>query len=499
MTTTIAQKVSITDAGPSRKRVSISIPAEIVSAKLRQGVDSIVADAQLPGFRRGRAPRHLVEKKFGSALREDAKRALVSEAVQSAVQEHKLKVVGDAAAELEGIEVREGQDLSFVVDIEVMPEFTLPKLDGLEVLKPTFEVPEATIEDEVKKFQINEGRLESRETPEPGDYLTGHGVMKGSDGTEFYNIKGAVVQVPAADKGGKGMILGVMVDDFSKQLGSPKAGDTATIKTIGPENHEVEAVRGAPLTITFKVERCDRIIPADLSELISRYGFAGEDALKDAIRARLSQRGAIQQTAAMRQQVARHLLDHTQMDLPERLSTQQAARTLQRQRLELMYRGHEATQIEEHMAELRASSTALAQGELKLFFILSKAADQMNIQVSEGEMNGRIAQIAAERNIRPDMLRQELIARNQVGGIFQQLREHKTFDAILAMASIKEVSPEEYAKAIAAKNAGDAKEGDEEPKSESKSEPKSGKKAADKGDDEGKPAKSGGKGKKKSE
>ncbi len=489
MTTATAQKVTITDAGPSRKRVSISIPADVVSAKLRQGVDSIVADAQLPGFRRGRAPRHLVEKKFGPALRDDAKRALVSEAVQSAVQEHKLKVVGDAAAELEGIEVREGQDLSFVVDIEVMPEFDLPKLDGLEILKPNFEVPAATVDDEVKKFQINEGRLESRDNPEAGDYLTGHGVMKGADGTEFYNIKGAVVQVPAADKGGKGMILGVMVDDFSRQLGSPKAGETATIKTTGPENHEVEAIRGAALTITFKVERCDRIIPADLSELISRYGFSDEGSLKDAIRARLTQRGVIQQTAAMRQQVARYLLEHTQMELPERLSTQQAARTLQRQRLELMYRGHEATQIEEHMAELRASSTALAQGELKLFFILSKAADQMNIQVSEGEMNGRIAQIAAERNIRPDMLRQELIARNQVGGIYQQLREHKTFDAILAMASVKEVSPEEYAKAIEAKN----KDAEDKPKSGSKSAKSE---AKDAGND--KPAKSA-KGKKKGE
>jgi trigger factor len=484
---TTAHKVSITDAGPSRKRVSISIPADVVSARLRKGVDSVVADAQLPGFRRGRAPRHLVEKKFGSALRDDAKRALVAEAVQSAVQEHKLKVVGDATAELENVEVRDGQDLSFDVDVEVMPEFELPKLEGLEILKPTFEIPDSMIDDEVKKFQINEGRLESRDVPEPGDYLTGHGIMKGADGTEFYNIKGAVVQVPPADKGGKGMILGVMVDDFSTQLGVPKAGDSVTIRATGPESHEVEAIRGAKLTITFQVERCDRIIPADLSEIVSRYGFVSEDALREAVKSRLEQRGLVQQSAAMRQQVARYLLDNTQMELPQRLSAQQAARTLQRQRLELMYRGHEATQIEEHMAELRANSAALAQGELKLFFLLSKAGDQLNIQVNEAEMNGRIAQIAAERNIRPEMLRQELINRNQVGGIFQQLREHKTFDAIIAKANIKDVSADEFNKKIAeesktAKNAGkrdsdDDKADEGEAKSESKPKSKGKKKS----------------------
>lgn len=67
--------------------------------------------------------------------------------------------------------------------------------------------------------------------------------MTGADGTEFYNIKGCVVQIPTADKGGKGMILGVMVEDFAKQFGSPKVGQTATLKTTGPENHEVEKLR----------------------------------------------------------------------------------------------------------------------------------------------------------------------------------------------------------------------------------------------------------------
>jgi trigger factor len=345
----------------------------------------------------------------------------------------------------------EGKPLSIEIDVEVMPEFEMPKLDGIAIKKPTFEVTDAQVEDELKKICINEGSLESRDNPEAGDYLTGHAIMTGPKGEEFYNINGAVVQVPATpDKNGKGMILGIMVDDFSKQLGLPKAGETVTIKAKGPEQHEIEGVRSAALTMTFKVDRIDRIIPAELATIVAALGFTDEAGLRDAIRARLRQRAMVQQQVAMRQQLSKYLLDSTTIELPEKLTAHQSARTLERRRVELMYRGFEPHKIEEHIAELRAASSVEAQRELKLFFILNKAAEDFNVQVSEGEMNARLAQLAAERNVRIDKLRQEIVQRNQVGVLFQQIREHKVMDMILSKAAITDVSPEEYEKSLKA-------------------------------------------------
>jgi FKBP-type peptidyl-prolyl cis-trans isomerase (trigger factor) len=115
-----------------------------------------------------------------------------------------------------------------------------------------------------------------------------------------------------------------------------------------------------------------------------------------------------------------------------------------------MYRGHEAHVIEEHIAELRNASSMEAQMDLKLFFILGHAADELKIRVDENEINNRIAQLAFERNLRPEKLRQEIIARNQVGMIFQQVREHKTMDAILSKAQITDKTPEEFEAAMKA-------------------------------------------------
>lgn len=116
-----------------------------------------------------------------------------------------------------------------------------------------------------------------------------------------------------------------------------------------------------------------------------------------------------------------------------------------------MYRGVAPQEIEVHMAELRSQSATAAAHDLKLFFILGKAAEDLKVQVTEGEMNQRIAMMAFERGVRPEKLRQELINRGQAGAIYQNIRDHKTMDAIASKAKITEMSAEEFDKLNAAK------------------------------------------------
>lgn len=394
-----------------------------------------------------RFPPQLIEKRFGASVRHEARGQLLTEAYQKAVEESKLKVVGNPVADhLDKVELVSGQPVVFELDVEVVPNFTLPSLDGIDIKKPVIEVTDALVAEEFKKIAINEGDLESRDSAEPGDYITGHALMVDAEGTKFYDLQGAVVQSPPTDKEGKGMILGIMVDDFAKQLGSPKPGDTITIKAKGPDGHEVEKIRGADLTVTFKAERVDRILPADTAKLIEMFGVESEDKLKDMIKERLSQHAQIQQQSAMRGQVERYLSKNTNMDLPSRLTAEQSGRILERRRLELMYRGVDVQKIEEHMAELRAASSATAAHDLKMFFIMTQASEDLNVRVSDAEINGRIAAMAFQRNVRPEQLRNELIKTGQVGGIYTQIRDHKVADAIIAKAKVTEMPVDEFNK-----------------------------------------------------
>lgn len=439
--------IKITDAGPSKKKISIEIPAASVDEKIGESMAALATEAELPGFRKGKAPKALIEKRFGKSVRNEAKNQLVAAAYTEVLEQHKLKVVGEPTSEsLPKIELVSGKSLTVELEVEVMPEFDMPKLDGIEIVKPVLEVSEENVEKEITNLKVNEGDLETRETLEAGDYATGHAVMKDDKGTEFYNINGAVVQAPTADKNGRGMILGIWVDDFSKQLGKPKVGDTVTIKAKGPDGHEVEGIRNADLTVTFKIDRMDRIIPASLDKVLESLGMQFEDQLKEAIRTKLRQNVLVQQQTAMRQQLAKYLLEGTKMDLPERLTTQQAARNFERRRMELMYRGVKPAEIEEHIAELRNASASVAVRDLKLMFVMSRVAEDLNVRVEEAEVNNRIVQMAYERGARPDKLRQELIQSNQVGVVFQQVRDHKAMDMLIAKAKVSEMSAEEFNK-----------------------------------------------------
>lgn len=441
-----SNKVKITDIGPCLKKVSIEIPADTVKEQLGTSIDTLISEAALPGFRKGHAPRRLVEKKFGSTVRREAKNQLVATAFQAAVDEHKLRVVGDATSDkLNNLEIEDGKPLAFDIEVEVVPEFELPNLDGLDIKKPSLTVTNDMVTQEVDRLCLNEGRLEPKEKTGAGDYLTGHAVMK-IDGEDkaVLDIQDAVIQIPSKDKNGKGMILGVVVDDFGGQVGMPKVGDKVVVKTVGPESHENESIRGKKLTITFQVKRADEIIAAKIEDIAQRYGMENADQVREAIKQRIEQRIQVEQQSALRNQVAKHLLDSIKLDLPERLTATQSARNLERNRLELLYRGVDQQKIEESIADLRAASAQSASRELKLFFVLDRAAEKFDVKVTDAELNGQIARIALSRGERPERFRQELINRNQVGVVYQQIREHKTMDAIIAKAKVSDVSPEEF-------------------------------------------------------
>ncbi len=443
----ILKNYTVTDSGPSRKRLEIEVAADTVDERLRTSVDTILEEAELPGFRRGKAPKALVEKRFGSNIRNEARNQIVAEAYQQAIEKSELKVIGDPfGTQLADIELEPGKDLKFGLDVEVQPEFDLPKLEGLELKRPMLEGTNERVDEELTKICLNEGTLEPHDSSEKGDYLTGNARMVDQGGTEHYNIEGAVVQCPpdGGPNGGKGMILGVMVDDLGKQLGLPKTGETKTIKAKGPEQHEVEALRGKELTITFEVTAIDKIVPLDRAELVSRFGLADEAELKGRLRERLEQRIKVQQATAVRQQVAKHLLENTDFELPERLTAQQAGRAMERRRMELMYRGMDEMEIENHVGQLRAASAAEARQNLKLFFILNRVAEDMDVQVSESEARQRVAEMAFERGARPEQFFQELVQSGRIQTVFLQIREHKTLDAIIEKAKVTDVKAEDF-------------------------------------------------------
>ena len=479
-TAAVNPDIKIEEIGPCRKKLSFKVSADDARSVMESSVDDAAEVAHLPGFRPGKAPRKLVRKKFSKQMRDEAVQNLAREAYSKAIEDHDLRVLGDPEGgdALKDYDPESGEDLTFELEVEVAPEFDMPKLEGIDVMRPTVEVTDDMANEELERLAVNEGKLESKDKGGPGDYCTGRGVMtlkKGGD--EVLNLEGAVIQIPDSDDG-SGMILGCPIEGFDKICGSPKSGDVIKVETKAPESHDRPEARGQDVVIEFSVEDVNQIIPATADELAKRHGLEDEQALRERMMLMLNQRLLVQQQDAMRTQVARYLNDNVSIELPGRLTESQAERNLQRRKLDLLYQGEDEQAIIEKTEELAEASSEAAKRELTMFFILDRVAREHDIDVSENEVLGRIAQIAQQRGQNPVELRDHLIKTNQVGSVAQQIREHKTLDELVAKATISDVPADEFNEKMREAGDGEAPKPAAKKKTAKKTAKKTTKKAA---------------------
>jgi trigger factor len=174
-------------------------------------------------------------------------------------------------------------------------------------------------------------------------------------------------------------------------------------------------------------------------EFLSDLGFDTEQQVRDALREQMVERISYDVAQAQREQVQKYLLDNTTLDLPTRLSVKQVDRVVQRRAMDLVMRGIPQEQVLSRVELLRAGAADEAARELKLFFIVQKIADDQQTEVSEGELNGRIAMLASQRGERPDKLKSEMAKDGSLENLYIQMREQKALDKVLESAAIEEV------------------------------------------------------------
>ncbi len=125
--------VTIEESGPCKKKISIEVPAEAIKESLDEQYEELRRDANVPGFRKGRAPLRLLEKKYGSDVRKQVKLKLLADACQEITDDEKLDTLGEPDFDHEKIEMPDEGSMKFDFEVEVRPEFELPSLEGIKV------------------------------------------------------------------------------------------------------------------------------------------------------------------------------------------------------------------------------------------------------------------------------------------------------------------------------------------------------------------------------
>jgi len=452
--------VTVKDVGPARKCLTIEVPASRITGMLGDSYGKLQNSADVPGFRRGRAPRRLIEKRFNSAVRDDVRGQLISESFSQAVEDEKLEVIGEPdVKDVEDIELPESGPLTFEVEVEVAPSFELPTLEGISLTREPADVTGDQIDEELTRLQERLGRSSAVEDAAcaEGDVLaTEATILAGEDAEDGAEQLGhhpqAMVHVGSKKDKTPGQVVGILVDDLTKKVVGHKAGDTIRLSTMGPSGHEDEKLRDTKITIVLNVQGVMRLEPATPEQVAESFAMENVEKLREYLEGMLKVRATRRQEQALREQVCDHLIEKVGMDLPEQLTGRQSERIIRRQELEMSSWGLTNEQIQQRVAETRASNEQEAQRQLKVFFILTQAAKQLEVEVTDEQVNYQIAAMAAEQRRRPEKLRQEMTRSGQLEHLYLLIRERTTLDKIVEKASITDAEAPKAQKSDAPKS-----------------------------------------------
>jgi trigger factor len=456
-------EVTVEEIGTLRKKVTITIPREAIDERLEKQYSELSRDAIVPGFRKGRAPRRLLEKRFGSEVSETITSDLLGSGYLAAIEKVKLKALGDPLiwckpkrpTKAEGAEtsvsgeqlmpVREAFEsidlpdegaLTFTCEVEVQPDFELPKLTGIPIEKPNVGITDEDVEKQVDRFR----QIRAKEE------LVADGVVQPDDivvVTEKMTVDGKVVkeQDPVTVAARPQAFEGIAFEKFGELIAGAKVGDVRKISGTVPDDNEKADLRGKTAEFELTVKEIRRVKLPELAEMLQSAGFENPEEFRQYVRSDLEGRLAQVIRRGMRGRVYKYLLENAKFDLPERLSQRQANRVVVRRMLDLYRQGLPESEVAKHMDELRTTAKDQAVTDLKLSLIMEKIAEELKPEVTEDEVNGQIALIARQQNRRFDRVRDELIKNEGLESLFIQLRDEKIVDHLIEQAKITETEP----------------------------------------------------------
>ncbi len=430
--------LDVTIAKPSacQRHVTIKIPHEDVERYFDEAFGELMPEAQVPGFRAGRAPRKLVEHRFRKEVKDQVKSNLLMDSMAQVSEEQKLAAISEPDLNLGAVEVPDEGPMTFEFDIEVRPDFDMPNWKGLEVERPTRDFTEKDVDTQMQRLLAQRGRLVPFEgAASPGDYISVNITFKeGENVISKVEEQVICIRPTLSFRDGK-------IEKFDKLMKGVKAGETKEAKAKLSDNAPNEALRGKTITASFEVLEVKKLelpelTPAFLEEL---GDLKSEDDLRKTLREELQRQLEYHQQQRARQQITQALVASANWDLPPALLKRQSRRELERAVLELRRSGFGDDEIRAHENELRQNSAVSTARALKEHFILERLAEDEKITDEPQDYEAEIRLIASQSGESVRRVRAQLEKRGLMDILRNQIIERKTIDLVLKHAKFKDV------------------------------------------------------------
>jgi len=413
-------ELTVEAAGPCRKRVKVTIPPARVSEEFDKSLRQWTRSVPIPGFRQGKAPQSLIEKRYGNQVAVEVKQALLDAALTKAFKDTELAPISDPELDADSLEVARDTALDFDFTVFVKPEFELPALDGITVEAPPAEPTREQVDGAIERFRRRRATLRPSDGPvESGDVVT-LSLAGTADGEEHVNHEEIEYEV------GSRFVGDLVTDDLHEALIGKEAGASVTAKGIAAPWQESHPLAGVELVLTAEVLDLKRPDLPELDDAFAKeFDYDTVDDFVEAVRAELRRANESQRDEYIENKALLKLVEQTDLELPEDLIERELDELARRAATDLQMEGKPEEEIAKRVVDVREQRREESIRELKAWFIVDKIVEKERIIVPESEVREAVAQIAQYNQQSPEAMYEALRDAERLSRLRNQLREKK--------------------------------------------------------------------------
>ena len=435
-------KTSVDKLSETRVKLNVSVPFDELGKEIDQAYKSIAQQVNIPGFRRGKAPRQLIDARFGRGpILEQVVNDMVPQRYEQAIAENELTPL--AQPELEITKIEDNDVVEFTAEVDVRPEITVPDFSKIAVTVPAIKVDDEAVEAELDNLRSRFGELNDTKRK-----------MK-TDDFAIIDLEATVNGEKLEDASSEGLTYQIGSDDLVKGLDTALRGmktgeDAEFTATIEQGEHKGEEA-------TFKVhvqQSKERKLPElddDFVQEASAYDTVDE--LREATKSQLEEDTKTKQAADIRDEVLKAALSESTFELPDSVVEEQAHNQLHQLLGQMAHDENALAQLLEAQGTTREEfdkqTREQAEESVRTQLFLDAVAEEEKPEVSQEELTDHILFTAQSYGMDPNQFVAQLQQSGQIGNLFADVRRGKALAAAICRTSVTDedgntIDPNEY-------------------------------------------------------
>jgi trigger factor len=415
------------------------VPVEKVNATFDAVTAEFQKAAQLPGFRPGKAPKHLITRSYEPRIVEETRKKLVEESFRAAAQQEKLNIV--VTLDVEDQQFGRNQALQFTATVEVAPDFALPNYKGLAAKRELTVATEADVERALGILREQHAQYNDVDRPVQDGDVAVVNYTGTTDGKPLTDIAPTALGLTKKENFWVLIKTGSFLPGFTEPLVGAVKGDKRTVTVTLAEDFVHKELSGK--TVVYEVEILgvkEKLLPVVDDAFAKQFGADVVATLLQGIRTDLQRELDFRQKRSVRDQIIKALSAQVDFELPESLVSNETRNLVYNVVNENQQRGVAKEFIEQKRDEIFSNAQVNARERVKTAFILNRIAAEEKLRVEDRDITQRVLQLAQQNNLTPEKMVKAIQERNAVNEIRQDILTGKVLDFLEVNAAVEDVA-----------------------------------------------------------